>query len=186
MFRFPKTTSRKLIAICLIVILAVVLIYLLVIRKPHSNSVIPSSANPQTSTTNQGQQTSSESSSLDASSDSDSKFPTPTQDASAVLLSPSGTFVSNHRPSLSGTAQQLEEQSVCSSTTGARCFIRFTQGSVTKSLASQVIGGTGTTYWSWNIKDSGLTEGSWIVEAVATLDGQEKTTKDNIDLLIQK
>jgi len=158
-------------------------VYLFLVRKPHTNSVIPSSSSLQTAVS-PTQPTSNVSSDTAMGSDSNAKFPAPTQDTNATLLPPSGTFVSNHRPSLSGSAQQLEEQSVCSSTTGASCLIRFSQGSVTKALSSQVIGATGTAYWNWNIKDSGLTEGTWSVEAVATHDGQEKTTNDSIDLVI--
>jgi hypothetical protein len=104
--------------------------------------------------------------------------------ASGSLLVPNGTFVSNHRPSLSGSDAQQAEQSTCNTTPGASCYIQFTKDSVVKTLQAQVIDNSGATYWSWNIKDSGFSEGTWKVTAIATLNGQTTTANDGIDLVV--
>jgi hypothetical protein len=98
---------------------------------------------------------------------------------SATLKAPYGTFVSNHHPDANSS-----EESVCNSTPGASCIIKFTQGNVVKTLSAQAVDGSGTTYWSWNVKQAGLTSGSWTVTAVANLNGQTKSTQDSLALEI--
>jgi hypothetical protein len=104
---------------------------------------------------------------------------TPPVNTNAPLQAPYGTFVSNHHPDANSS-----EESVCSSTPGASCTIKFTQGSVVKTLSAQTVDGTGTTYWSWNVKQAGITSGSWTVTANASLNGQTKSTQDNLALEI--
>jgi hypothetical protein len=103
-----------------------------------------------------------------------------------TLLAPSGAFVSFHDPSISGSSTPNQLQSSCISTPGASCTIEFTNNTgVTESLPSQVIDGTGHTTWSWKVQDLGLTVGSWKITAIATLNGQSKSTNDTIGLNVQ-
>jgi flagellar hook assembly protein FlgD len=103
-----------------------------------------------------------------------------------MLIAPSGNFVSNHKPGQNGSP--TSEQSVCDTTPGATCFIQFTRDSTVKILAPQVAGSDGTAFWEWDAKDAssiGLTPGSWNVSAVASLNGQTKTSNDALPLEIQ-
>jgi hypothetical protein len=106
--------------------------------------------------------------------------------SSLPLKEPFGDFVSNHHPNLSGSPAPSEEASVCNTTPGATCYIKFTQGSVTTKLPAQKTDSSGAAYWSWDVKKAGLTKGDWYIEAVATLNGQTKSTKDQLNLSISK
>lgn len=102
-----------------------------------------------------------------------------------TLLEPTGTFVSNHRPNLSGSPAPSQEQSVCNTTPGAKCHIEFNKAAITKQLETKTADASGAVYWTWNVKDLGLTEGNWDVSAVATLDSLSKTTKDALQLEVK-
>jgi hypothetical protein len=108
---------------------------------------------------------------------------TPT-DGSAPLT-PFGSFVSNHRPNLSGSPAPSQEQSVCNTTPGATCYIQFTQNGVVKKLAPQVANADGVTSWTWDVKTAGFTEGNWEITAIATLNGQSSSAKDTLSLSVQ-
>jgi len=103
--------------------------------------------------------------------------------SSAILLAPYGNFVSNHNL---GNGRPTTEQSVCNTTPGASCYIKFTKsdGSV-KTLAAQTTDNNGTTIWNWDVKDAGFSAGSWQITAVASLNGDVKTTTDPTPLEIQ-
>lgn len=98
---------------------------------------------------------------------------------------PSGTFVSNHHPNLSGSPTPSEEVSVCNGTPGSSCTITFTKDKTVKKLAPQVIDGSGSTYWSWDVNEAGFTPGSWQITASASLNGQSKSTQDALALEVQ-
>jgi len=98
---------------------------------------------------------------------------------SESLAAPSGSFVSNHHPNSSDTLQ-----SQCSTTPGAKCYIKFTMGSRVKSLTEETAA-NGTVYWTWKISDAGLSSGSWQIEAFSSLNGQSLSTKDPLTLEIQ-
>jgi hypothetical protein len=94
-------------------------------------------------------------------------------------LVPSGSFVSNHKASLSsGQAQS----STCTTTPGATCQITFTKDGVTKVLQLQTTDRGGTAYWSWAPQSINLTTGSWKIEAIARLNGQVRTASDALNL----
>lgn len=113
------------------------------------------------------------------------KSATATSGSGAPLVAPYGTFVSNHKPSLSGSdGVPSQEQSVCITTPGANCYIVFTQGNVTKRLESKTADSKGAVYWDWDVKEAGLTEGTWIITATSILNGEGKSTKDNLALVI--
>ncbi len=99
-----------------------------------------------------------------------------------TLRSPYGQFVSNHSPGAGGSP--TTEDSHCATTTGARCYIKFTRSDGTTSqLPSQTANSDGLASWSWN--SNILSSGSWTVTAVASLNGQIKTAQDPILLTIK-
>lgn len=98
--------------------------------------------------------------------------------ATTSLLTPSGVFVSNHHPNLGGTPAPYTMSSVCTTTPGATCTIKFTKNGITKSLAARTVDSNGSAYWDWKLQDIGLTAGSWQIQAVATLNGATKTASD--------
>lgn len=100
-----------------------------------------------------------------------------------VLINPYGDFVSNHHP---GGDTPLDEVSVCNTTPGATCYIKFTSGQTTTQLPAQVAGSDGSARWSWNVdKDAHLSSGEWQISAVAALNGQTKSTDDQIKLEVK-
>jgi len=104
--------------------------------------------------------------------------------SSAILLTPSGDFVSNHHPNLSGSPAPNTESSVCNTTPGASCTITFTKDGVTKSLPAQAADTNGFVNWNWKLQDIGLTSGTWKIKAVATLGSQNKSASDAMDMVV--
>lgn len=102
-----------------------------------------------------------------------------------TLTPPSGTFVSNHRPSLSGSDLLKHEESVCNTAPGATCYILFMKDGIVKQLDPQTADSSGSTSWSWDIGQAGLTEGAWKITAVATLNGQTLSADDSLKLEVQ-
>lgn len=95
------------------------------------------------------------------------------------LTAPYGSFVSNHHPS----SQSDIEESVCTTSPGAECYIEFTNGTTIKKLPAKIIDSTGSTYWIWKPSDIGV--GTWKVTAIASLDGKTKSTTDQLSLEIK-
>lgn len=95
------------------------------------------------------------------------------------LVAPFGSFVSNHKP---GNGTPTAEESICNTTAGATCYIQFTKGGVTKKLAAQTVDNSGSTIWSWDVKQAGLTTGSWQITAIASLNGKTQQTTDSVML----
>ncbi len=109
-----------------------------------------------------------------------------TNQSSLTLQEPFGTFVSNHSPSLSGSAELRQEQSVCNTTPGAKCAMTFTNNSgVVKSLPVQTADSNGAVYWTWDVKVAGFTTGAWKITATADLNGQTKSASDQINLNVK-
>lgn len=100
----------------------------------------------------------------------------PVTPSSAPLTEPSGTFVSNHLPGQNGSPTQ--ETSTCITTPSATCSIKFTMGSYERTLAAKTVGSDNTASWTWNIADYQFPAGKWQITAIATLNGQTKTTVD--------
>lgn len=103
---------------------------------------------------------------------------------SAALLTPTGDFVSNHHPNLSGKPAPNSISSVCTTTPGASCTITFTKDGISKSLPSQVTDRGGSAYWSWKLQDIGLTAGSWNIKATASQDGKSLSATDAMQLVV--
>lgn len=99
------------------------------------------------------------------------------------LNTPYGDFVSNHHPGENGAP--TSEVSVCNTTPGANCYIKFTKGTITTGLPSKTTGSDGSATWYWNIKDAKLTSGDWEITAIATLNGQTKSASDQLPLTIK-
>jgi hypothetical protein len=107
-----------------------------------------------------------------------------TTSSSQPLESPYGSFVSNHYPGQNGS--NLDEVSVCNTTPGASCYIKFSNGSITTQLPTQVTNNAGVTSWTWNIgSDAHLTSGQWQITAVASLNGQFLYTNDPMMMIVQ-
>lgn len=102
------------------------------------------------------------------------------------LSDPTGNFVSNHRPNLSGSPAPNTVTSVCTTTPGATCTIQFVQSDKTLKLEQRTTDKGGSAYWDWKIQDIGLTSGVWKVTAVATLGAQTKTTTDAVDMVVSE
>jgi hypothetical protein len=111
-----------------------------------------------------------------AQTDDKEKSGQPQSDAD--LLVPTGTFVSNHHPNLSGQPAPNQIQSVCVTTSGATCTIVFTKNGVTKQLPNQVTDRGGAAYWTWKLQDIDLTPGTWQVTAKATFGSRTETASD--------
>ncbi len=92
---------------------------------------------------------------------------------------PTGQFVSNHLPNLSGKPYSNHENSVCTTTPGVLCEIRFTLGSTVKALPPQRTNENGDATWpDWTLQSIGLTEGSWRITAVAANGSKTATAED--------
>ncbi|HUD06062.1 MAG TPA: hypothetical protein VMR18_04090 [Candidatus Saccharimonadales bacterium] len=102
------------------------------------------------------------------------------------LLAPTGDFVSDHHPNLSGSPAPNTMSSVCTTTPEATCIITFTNNGVAKHLASETTDSNGSAYWYWKLQDIGLTAGSWQIQAIATLNGQTKTASDAMELVVSQ
>jgi hypothetical protein len=101
------------------------------------------------------------------------------------LIKPGGQFVSNHHASLSGSSEMMGEASVCNTTPGASCSITFSMGSLVKKLETQTADSSGSTYWNWDIKSAGLSQGTWTITATATLNGDSLSAQDSQYLEVQ-
>lgn len=118
----------------------------------------------------------------EAKKDSDKSTPTP--DTDITPTTPIGTFVSNHRPNLSGSPAPNTMTSTCSTTPGSKCTIEFTKGNITKSLPNKIADGNGNISWDWELQDVGLTVGEWQVTAVASNGNNIAKASDSIPLIV--
>jgi hypothetical protein len=120
----------------------------------------------------------------DTSRPEDEKPQGNTADPNTPLVTPSGTFVSNHKAKKSEPGRAAMT-STCTTTSGATCDIIFTKGNETKSLGAQTADREGSVYWSWNVNDLGLSAGTWHVQAKAVLGSQTKTADDATNLEVE-
>jgi len=153
-------------------------------------SLIPSTVPSNSTGTNQQNQNPPSTRSPSSSPTTGSSQPTKSAQTignSQTLVAPTGTFVSNHHPSLSGSTNPSGEQSVCITSVGASCFIEFTntKTGVVKQLKDEAVDNNGTAYWNWDVKTAGLSQGEWRITAVATLNGDTKSTSDQLLLEVQ-
>lgn len=99
---------------------------------------------------------------------------------------PTGTFVSNHRPNLSGSPAPNTESSTCTTTPGAKCKITFSNNGVSKSLPTKLTDANGNVIWGWSLESVGLTAGDWVVSAIAINADKSSTTIDPINLTVRE
>lgn len=119
------------------------------------------------------------------SSPKDSSSAAPSLDTSVTPVAPAGTFVSNHRPNLSGSPAPSQENSTCTTTPGAECYIQFENDGVIKLLPAQVTDSNGNTSWDWDVKSLGLSQGSWTITAIAKNGAKTNSSGDEIRLQVQ-
>ena len=103
---------------------------------------------------------------------------------STLLVAPTGNFVSNHHPNLSGSPAPNLIASSCTTTPGATCQIFFTQGQTTKSLPAEATDAGGSAFWNWKLQDYGIGTGTWTIRAVVTLGTQTKSASDSQALVV--
>jgi cytoskeletal protein RodZ len=178
--------SRRNFTLALAVLVLVIAAYIYAQHRSRiSNPVIPSTnpaaAKSSSSQSSSGQQAAPNNSSPATSTSEKAPAATPST-GSGSLIEPYGDFISNHHP---GGSAPTTEASVCNTTAGAVCYIQFTMGSTVKKLTAQTTGSNGATYWYWDVKDAGLSQGSWTVTAIASLNGQTKSAADSQPLLVQ-
>jgi hypothetical protein len=191
-----QTRKRTIIASSVFVILALVVVGI-VIKKDSSNTPVTASAytkgdvgsHPGTVVTSKG--TSNTSNSTTGSTNNSDKTSSggssgSSTSSTAPLLTPTGDFVSDHEPNLSGSPHPNTMNSVCNTTPGATCYISFTNGDTTKSLSKQQADSGGGTYWNYSLQSVGLTQGTWTIEAIATSNGQTKTAYDAMNLTVSQ
>ena len=151
-----------------------------------SSSPNKSTAKPVTNNNTTDGNTSSTNSTPGTSSPNSSIVSTPPGPAVVLSSAPSGTFVSNHSPNLSGNPRPSQEQSTCNTQPGASCYIEFTSSSgQVKTLPSETADSNGTVIWNWDVNQAGFTTGEWQIKAVASLGGVTKSTTSDLKLNVQ-
>jgi cytoskeletal protein RodZ len=173
-----RNHSKLLLIIIVVVIFLLALTVFLIYKHSHKS-------NPIINQTDGGQINNNDSpnSSKGVSDKSNNSSP----NASSVsLVTPYGSFVSNHHPNLSGSPAPNSLTSTCSTSAGASCQITFTNDGLTKTLPAQVTNSSGYTYWSWTLQSIGLTTGSWKIHAISSYNGQAKTAEDSMDLVVSE
>lgn len=120
-----------------------------------------------------------------ASKDQGGNYPGAAPSSNVKPAAPTGDFVSDHHPNLSGSPAPNTETSSCTTTVGVQCQIRFTMNGVTKELPARTTDGDGSILWSnWTLQSIGLTQGSWQVTAVAINGNNEVTAQDPLQLVV--
>ena len=147
---------------------------------PKNPNVIPSQKTTEKQSLNTSRQTTTSTLPSDQSPKNTTSGNGSVAAFSGEIKNPYGTFVSNHKPQVND-----QEGSTCITNPGATCYIQFTKGDTVKKLDAQQVDGTGSASWVWKISEAGLGSGSWQVVATATLNGQTKSTTDQISLEIR-
>lgn len=183
--KIRKKKLNRIIFLAPLAVLALLLILFFIFHKPKKVvSTIPSTSPKSAQSTNQNSPSNAPgSSSTPGSTGSSKPAPSPVSD-STKLITPYGTFVGNHHPTISsgGNNPGPDEESVCNTTPGATCTINFTKGTTVKELSPQQTDSGGSAYWKWDINSAGLTEGHWIVTVTASLNGKSLSATDALDV----
>jgi hypothetical protein len=168
-----------------LLVLAVVLYFIFGRGTNSAKTVIPSKSPTQEHSANKLSASNpvSNNASVPASQTPSQKDSIATPAGGQLTLAEAQNFVSNHTPGQNGSG--FSEQSTCNTTPRATCYIEFTNGGVTKQLEPKVAGNDGTVIWNWDIKDAGLTSGSWTIKAIAQLNNETKSMQDQRQLVIQ-
>lgn len=151
------------------------------VKPSSSNTKSPDTASSGDKNTNNGTSAPTDT----GSSTTDTKDDGP--QSTTALVAPYGDFVSNHHPGMNGAP--TAESSVCITTPGAQCYIKFVSAAnpaIVKTLAAGTADVNGAVYWNnWDVKSAGFTSGTWHIIAVATLNGKTLTTQDTASLEVQ-
>lgn len=176
-------------AVALIVVAAIVVAGGIAAYAYHSHqqrqAEIGSKVIPATADTNSSDSKDQSSTTSPGNTDKNGPAESPATPSSNQTLSqaPSGTFVSNHYPSISGKPTPSAMQSTCNTDPGASCYIAFTNKSgQTKTLQKQTAGANGVVIWNWDVKTAGFTPGEWAITATATLNSSSKSTTDSLKM----
>lgn len=176
-----KSNNRWLYAALIVIVIVVLAVVFYAYRPFHKKSAtIPSTTSLGTPASNQSGTGNSTSGSNSSSGGSGTGT---NQPAASNLVSPWGNFVSNHYPGQNGAP--TAETSTCNTSPGATCYIHFTNGSKTRNLDSKVANANGAVIWNWDVKEAGFSSGNWQIKAIATLDGQKKSSDDSLPLVIK-
>lgn len=180
--RLSKLTKRPLLLMTALVLVVASVVFGLTRKHESVSGTIPSdsTSNP---AANNSDKTTVPSASSTSNSSSDSAKSTGLNSTSSPLNAPWGNFVSNHSPGKDGAP--TSEVSTCNTTPGATCTVQFIKGGVSRNLETKTTDSNGSVSWSWDIKDANLSSGKWQITAVATLNGQSKSTSDQLSLEVQ-
>jgi len=184
--------SRKFLSLNVVGVIVVVSLGLLLwnhYHKPTQEIIAtkPSTTSKTTNTSNNSSQPAASNQSSDKQAPSSGGFSgsngqSPSDGTNQPPLAPTGPFVSNHGSAINPAL----ENSVCNTSPGASCYIEFTMGGRTIKLQAGIADSNGSVYWNgWNVKDYDFTSGAWTITAIASLNGQTKTSTDGTPLTIQ-
>lgn len=189
--RKQKSTNKKLLvaALCFAVILLAGVGYFFIQKqaandredKYGSSSTTPTEDVPKPTENNDSDNTSIGSSKDDTATNTDTSVSSGVKPATPV-----GTFVSNHKPNLSGSPTPNSLNSTCSTTAGMQCTIEFTNGTNTKSLPVKTVDANGNASWDWRLQDIGLTAGSWTITAIASNGTLTSQSSDPLKLEVRQ
>lgn len=189
--RHGKSKRNKLTYMILILLVIIVAITGVTWKLASKTSINPTNATTANQNTkgqasgSSGQKSGSSTTTSSSTSDSSQNKSGPSTTSSGVTLAvPTGNFVSDHHPNLSGHPAPNQMASSCTTTPGASCKIAFTSNGVTKSLAPETTDSGGSVYWNWTLQSAGLTQGTWSIEAIATLNDNTKTASDPQNLVV--
>lgn len=180
--------GKKGIALTIVVVLIVAAgaAYLLTHKKTETIKVTSTrSASSEKAKKKSSDQKSATDNAVDNNTPPASDVPKSVPASTSTLQKPYGTFVSNHHPSLDGSTAPSTEESVCYAAPGATCYIEFTKGSLVKRLPAETADSSGSVSWNWDIKQAGLSTGSWTIKAIASLNGKTMSAQDNLNLEVQ-
>lgn len=184
MVRIPKKLNYKYLLLGIAAILIADIVLGLVHHKPKLATIPSVSPTDKTSSQSLSPDNTSNNNPSGSSNGTSSSEKSVSSGAAQVLtLSAAQTLVSNHHPGENGSPST--EQSACQTTPGATCYIEFTQNGLTRKLDAKTADNNGLVVWDWDIKDAGLSSGQWEIIAVASLNGQVKTSSDPSPLEIQ-
>ena len=99
---------------------------------------------------------------------------------------PTGTFISNPGNDPNHPVKvSTSEESVCTTTPGVYCELRFTSGSTTYKSDRHKTNANGSAIWSWTPGEYSLTPGTWQVTMVA-INGSKTASSTSAQPLVVK
>ena len=178
-----KTTNRKALIFTIILVVLVIagaVFAYATVQRNNQSTTPPNTSNSTEPEAGDANDTSGSISSPDADD-----TPVQTPPNTVAPQTPTGTFVSNHHPNLSGSPSPNAMNSTCTTTSGVMCNITFTKDGKTLSLDNKQADANGSVVWNWNLQDLGFTTGTWTVTAIATNGDKTASTVDSMTLEVQ-